>query len=358
MSTVYGTGDNDGLTLDAALLRHFHIFKTPAADFDVRTASDRHLVVHGLPARPDSQVHPRLATKWDRVAALRLEFITPELRTMPSRRRALDRDLIVRRSIADLEIARYHRKATHAFAVDRLVDVVKLWQLIPETSTNWSGAYVKRPNTEPLVSVTGEWTVPGVNPPASAWNGTGYNDGTYLCGVWVGIDGTQGTGDVMQAGTASQCVVAGGKMISTRFFAWIEWFSLPSVAVVNFPVQVGDLISCTVCAPFGNTHGSALFNNLTSGATTNVGIDPPAGTSLVGNVAEWIVEDPGMAGGGLFPFPNYGSTHFTDCSAGSQNIELDLNAAKVIDLVDASNTVLSSAYIESNRTLFCRYGTA
>jgi hypothetical protein len=204
--------------------------------------------------------------------------------------------------------------------------------------------------------VTGEWTVPGVNPPSSAWNGKGYNDGTYLCGVWVGIDGTKGTNDVMQAGTASQCVVSGGKMVSTSFFAWTEWFSLLSVTVSNYPVQVGDLISCTVCAPFGNTHGTAMFNNLTTGVTTTIGINPPAGVSLAGNVAEWIVEDPSTAANTSYPFPNYGSTHFYDCTAGSKNIELDLGSGTMIDLVDASNNVISSSLIETNRTLFCRYG--
>src|SRR5262245_63929164 len=32
----------------------------------------------------------------------------------------------------------------------------------------------------------------------------GYMDGTYICGVWVGIDGTSGSTDVLQAGTGSQ----------------------------------------------------------------------------------------------------------------------------------------------------------
>jgi len=91
------------------------------------------------------------------------------------------------------------------------------------------------------------------------------------------------------------------------------------VTVGDFPVEVGDLISCTVCAPFGPTHGTAMFNNLTSGATANVGIDPPWGRPhklrhwrLAGNVAEWIVEDPGKPDGGYYPFPDYGSTFFSD----------------------------------------------
>jgi hypothetical protein len=37
--------------------------------------------------------------------------------------------------------------------------------------------------------------------------------------------------------------------------------------------------------------------------------NPPSGTSLSGNVAEWIVEDPStIPDHKLYPFPNYGST--------------------------------------------------
>jgi hypothetical protein len=342
---------------DAEVLRHFRIFKPPSAGFNAMTASDRELSVHGLPPRPNESTHPKLAAKWRRVADRHLEYITPELRVNHSMRRGRLRNLTAKDEIPESELERFRDLVANPYTSDTFdTRKIDFRTFFPETSTNWSGAYVKRPKAEPLVSVTGEWTVPGVNPPSSAWNGKGYNDGTYLCGVWVGIDGTQGTNDVMQAGTGSLCVVSGGKMTSTSFFAWTEWFSLLSVTVANYPVQVGDLISCTVCAPFGATHGTAMFNNLTTGATTSIGINPPAGVSLAGNVAEWIVEDPSTSANVPFPFPNYGSTHFYDCTAGSKNIELDLGSGTMIDLVDAKNNVISSALIETNRTLFCHYG--
>ena len=374
MSKVRAVGSK-GQRPEAEVLRHFRVFKTPPSDFNAMTASKRELLVYGLPPRPNERTHPRLAAKWQRIAEHRLHFIQPKLRVRPSIRRTIDRDLIVRRDIAE-RVARYYEKFKLKSAGEKIADIdihrilgqlflLKsageeiadidihriLARLIPETSPNWSGAYVNRPIAEPLMTVTGEWRVPGVNPPPSAWNGTGYDDGTYWCSVWVGIDGTQGTSDVMQAGTDSQCVVSGGKVTSRMFFAWTEWFSLDPV-IVGIPIEVGDLISCTVCAPLGTTHGTAMFNNLTSGATANFGIDPPEKISLVGNVAEWIVEDPGKP---AVPFPDYGSIFFSDCIAGSKNIQLDLGSAREIDLVDASNNVISSATIESSRTLFCRY---
>lgn len=356
-----GVHEHDGKrrVQDAEILRHFKIFKPPSATFNAVNASDRELMVHGLPPRPNEGTHPRLAAKWRRVAERHLEYITPELRVIPSIRRGRVRHLSVRDHISDADVARFRDQVASPYSRLTVKDIDKIdWRrFIPETSTNWSGAYVKRPSAEPLVSVTGEWTVPGVSPPWSAWNGSGYNDGTYLCGAWVGIDGTQGTNDVMQAGTASQCVVSGGKMTSTTFFAWTEWFSLGSIVVANYPVSVGDLVSCTVCAPFGNAHGSALFNNLTTGATTTIGIDPPAGVTLVGNVAEWIVEDPSVNSTTQYPFPNYGATYFYDCTAGSKNIELDLGSGIMIDMVDAAKNVISTGLIETNRTLLCHYGS-
>jgi len=160
---------------------------------------------------------------------------------MPSIRRTIDRDLIVRREIADRELARYHEKFAFKYTGETITDIdidirriLAEWfalkytgekitdididwiltRMILEITWNWSGAYVKRPIAEPLMTVTGEWRVPGVNPPPSAWNGTGYDDGTYVCSVWVGIDGWKGTSDVLQAGTESRCVVSGGKVTS------------------------------------------------------------------------------------------------------------------------------------------------
>src|SRR5262249_18640707 len=158
--------------------------------------------------RPNERTHPRLAAKWQRIAEQRPNFIRPDLRVMPSIRRTIDRNLIVRREIADRELARYHEKFAFKYTGETITDIdidirriLAEWfalkytgekitdididwiltRMIPEKLRNWSGAYVNRPIAEPLMTVTGEWRVPGVNPPPSAWNGTGYDDGTYWC---------------------------------------------------------------------------------------------------------------------------------------------------------------------------------
>jgi hypothetical protein len=50
------------------------------------------------------------------------------------------------------------------------------------------------------------------------------------------------------------------------------------------------------------------------------GIDAPANTTLLGNVAEWITEDPGQLAGGLFQLPNFGQVQFSKCLAGSKSV--------------------------------------
>jgi hypothetical protein len=125
--------------------------------------------------------------------------------------------------------------------------------------------------------------------------------------------------------------------------------------VGGFSVSVGDQIACTVCAPFSNTHGAALFNNLTTGQVTSVPIDPPANVSLVGNAAEWIIEDPTQSSGALFPFPVYSGTTFTGCTAGTKDIELYAGDGQDIDMVQGGVT-LSTGLIEGKTTVYCHYG--
>jgi hypothetical protein len=361
--------------IEASSLPHFRMFKLPPPGFDVRQASERELLAYGLPRRPDPATHPALAAHWDRVAARQREFIKPELRPLPIRRH-VDSALLERRAILESELARYQEKQLEGGRSNVFVDLAKIIRVpvqdrltldvvrvslkeilaaLPQTSGVWSGAYVQRAASEPIVTVSGEWTVPGVNPPTQPSGGL--KDGTYLCLTWVGIDGTSGSNDVLQAGTGSQCVVSGGKFTSTRFFAWTEWFTSPWVEVTSLAISVGDRITCTVCAPFQNTHGVALFNNLTTAQTATIGIDPPAGgTSLVGNVAEWIVEDPTQSSGALYPFPVYSGTTFTGCTAGGRNTELYAWDGTELDMVQGGTT-LSTGVIQGKQTVFCHYGS-
>jgi Peptidase A4 family len=319
--------------------------KVPPVDFNPRYASERELKIYGLPVRPDAEKHPGQAALWDRVAARSLRFVRPTLVPLRDRPRSRIRDHIVPDS------------SDRIFdAIKRRLDILGIfpcWVFV-NTSTNWSGGFVNRPASEPLLTVTGQWTVPNVSPPNSAWNGTAYNDGTYICAVWVGLDGWGGTNDVLQAGTSSVVTVSGGQA-SRSYFAWIEWAGNPWTVESGFPVNPGETILCTVCAPFENTHGTAMFTNETTGLAANFGIDPPAGVALSGNVAEWIVEDPALNSTTLYPFPNYGLITFRNCNAGSKNVSRKLSDGCPINLVDGAGNVISEATFESDGTLTCNF---
>jgi hypothetical protein len=322
--------------------------KLPPAGFNVRTASERELQLYGIPRRPNADKHPQQAALWDKFAARSLRFVRPKL--VPLRDR-------VRSQVRDFTKSELTSDALLKDSIDRRLGVIgiHLCWIVPLTSTNWSGAVVNRPASESLVTVTGQWVVPSVSPPATAWNGTGYNDGIYIAAVWVGLDGWNGTTDVLQAGTNSTVTVSGSVVTARSAFSWIEWFGNGWTPESSFPVNPGESILCTVCAPFGNAHGTAMFVNQTTGLSMNFGIDPPAGVTLSGNVAEWIVEDPGQPSGALYPFPNYGLTTFQNCSTGSKDITLNLHDACPMNLLDASNNVISESTFNSDTSVTCNF---
>jgi hypothetical protein len=325
--------------------------EVPPAGFSAVTASQHELRRYGLPLRPDQDIHPVQAALWDRFASRSLRFVRPSLEPFPDRPPSELRDLRTHKLHADPIEAETIERALHQRGI-------RLCQLFPTTSSNWSGAKADRPSSEQLVTVTGEWVVPAVVPPQSAWNGKAYDDGTYICVVWVGLDGTDGTGDVLQAGTGSQVDVSGGVVTSTSYFAWTEWFGNAWKVADQFPVNPGESILCTVCAPFDNDHGAALFVNQTTGLAWNHPIDPPANVALTGNVAEWIVEDPtNLSTGFLYPFPNYGLATFTNCAAGTKHISLDLGDACPINLTDGAGKVISQGTIDSDTTMTCNFLT-
>jgi hypothetical protein len=322
--------------------------EVPPDGFDPLTASDRELRRYGLPVRPDAQRHPHQAMLWEEFAARSLRYVRPPLEPIADHVRSGIRDYRMHKLPVDPRV-------TDVIDRDLRRRGIRLCWFLPATSTNWSGAVADRPSSEPFVTVTGRWVIPNVSPPQSAWNGTGYNDGTYKCSVWVGLDGWKGTTDVLQAGTTSVVTVSGGVAQSPSSYPWIEWAGDPEKPQSDFPVNPGDAVLCTVCAPFGNAHGAAMFVNQTTGLAMNYPIDPPAGVTLSGNVAEWIVEDPGRLGGGLWPFPNYGLASFQNCTAGTKNISVNLGDACPINLIDGAGKVISRSTIDSDTSLTCNF---
>jgi Peptidase A4 family len=204
------------------------------------------------------------------------------------------------------------------------------------TSRNWAGASIKGSWT----SVTGHWMIPTVSQPQEPQG----PQGGWNSSSWVGIDGTYGSDDVLQAGVEQRVDASG----NTSYVAWCEWFAphypnSPSYIfqtnISNFAVTPGDTIYCSVqyanpivpsvtpsrhqlsfnkqqhanyldtaghihelyhsdstgrkenglTAFFGRT-GILRFVNATTGQHFSLTLEPPPGASFKGRSAEWIME--------------------------------------------------------------------
>jgi hypothetical protein len=256
-----------------------HTFEPPPKGFDPLKASAGDLLRHGYPRRPDAEREPQAAAMW--VDAMRrygqFEYVTPEIGERPDH---------------------FHGP------VRRTKDSPQ--HIANGTSFNWSGEVVFIGQGDSFAWIIGQWTVPHVYAVPGV-------PGTQYSSVWLGIDG-DGSSDVMQAGTESDS--------DGTCRAWFEWFPDFEHPINNFPVAYGDSMSLLLCHTGVNNAGLDTawlsFLNMTSKQSTSFTFTAPAGTTLVGNCAEAVVERPSV-GGGLATLPRYGICELNDVTAYSKN---------------------------------------
>ncbi len=153
------------------------------------------------------------------------------------------------------------------------------------TSNKWAGCRI--PGT--WSHAVGIWKVPTVSIPSTP-PGT---DGGWDSSSWVGLDGTFGSNDVLQAGV-QQSVAANG---ATTYVAWYEWYApatsgspgyIKQTNIDNMPIEPGDEVFAGI--HYQGRQGLVMFGNVTRGRYFSIVLDPPPGASFSGNSAEWIVE--------------------------------------------------------------------
>src|SRR5262249_39448311 len=149
-------------------------------------------------------------------------------------------------------------------------------------SKAWSGGVVFAPSGKVINWVHAEWTVPNVDPVA--------DDGSWsLCSSWIGIDG-EGSPDALGVGILYQVRSLGGGHVERFLFPYWEWSPEAAVAIENFPVAAGDVVTGTICVEGRSaTKATVIFTNQTQGTFTSFEVSAPTGTALRGNCAEWIV---------------------------------------------------------------------
>ena len=242
-------------------------------NFDPLNASAAQLVANGFPAVTDAPHQRERFTKvWSKMKD-KFHYIEPTFR---------------------VEHDRTHGPRTAGIAEGT------------QTSGNWSGAVVNPPAGQAFKYIEGDWVVPAIAAPTqNQW---------YYAASWIGIDG-DGSASVFQAGVESE-VHTSGSSTSISYYPWWEWYPGPSIAITSFPITPGDMIIMLLCSASGagSTTGTVYWTNATTGATTNVTLTAPAGTKLIGNCAEWIVEAP-TVNGGQSALADYGEVFFSVCEA-------------------------------------------
>jgi hypothetical protein len=282
--------------------------------FDPVAASPQLLERFGFPPKPDPEGAPEAYRGWQRAVT------APQMRIVPI--------------LEKTEI--YHRPV-------RLVAPPKIGSSVEAkinslsaSSTNWSG-YVavdpKNPFRNALIYAY--YVVP------IAQQAFGQCTGSWeYSGQWVGFDG-HGSNDVLQAGTEADALCSGGNR-TPYYAAWIEWAPNPESIVSNFIVKGGDALLIEVWSA-SPTSGHAFFVDFTEGESMSLAFDAPAGTSLVGNSAEWVIERPAF-GNTLAKLTNYAACPFDFCYAlGGSNRSLVYSPGG-----GASGTIYSLQMLDEN----------
>ena len=291
-------------------------FKLPPPGFNPLEAESRELALYGFPARPIED--SRMLERWKAVLGRPIRLIQPTFRPMTHKRRRLPKRA---------------PRAEHG----------------TESTDIWSGVVVHAPPGDSFRWVEGTFTVPNAFPPANAQDGVWYSAST-----WIGIDGIDGSGDVLQAGCDSD-VMTQGQSVQRQFNPWWEWFPAGSFWISNLAVSPGDTVNCLICVPDGSTTQAMIFlYNVTSGIAAPFQASVPAGVALQGNSAEWVVErleidtnTPELA--------RYGEVYFDEAKAGTaKHALLQAGSGNVIQMTDNGN-VISTGRIENATLVQVKY---
>lgn len=212
----------------------------------------------------------------------------------------------------------------------------------PETTTIWSGGITFPAKGDKIWDVNGTWNIPKATAPSGAKNGI-----TYTASTWIGIDGDDGSGDVLQAGCDAD-VTPSSSGTDYEFNPWWEWYPAGSYWITNLPkASAGDQFMCWIqCVPMisGAKADSALIflANLTGGFGLFFFATAPSKVTLQGNCAEWIVEALETGPNKAPELAKYTPVTFKNCKTVTVKDKLiESGTGNTIDMVNSGNNVIS-----------------
>jgi hypothetical protein len=280
-----------------------HTFPAPPRDLDALSASDETLASYGLPPRPDRAADPAGYRSWAEAMRLRPERWNGTLTV---------------------------RKATGSSA--RVADDSQgggaAWPASSNAVTNsntpnWSGVVHQLPltsysPTQSFYWVTAQFTVPVAQQAfSSAASGNICDGDSDFAANWVGLDGYN-QADVLQGGTDS-IATCKSNVHSTSYYAWAEWY--PGGSIRQFFVNPGDDMYVEVWNT-GDRNGCAFIEDKTTRLSATYCLTAPAGITLKGNQAEYILERCGgdsLTANHYFPLANYISSVWNQAKAQTFN---------------------------------------
>ncbi len=196
------------------------------------------------------------------------------------------------------------------------------------TNSAWAGVIASEGS---FTQVWGIMVMPNVVAPSGpAAAPIGQGDPNYCFSAWVGMDGTDGSGDVCQAGFETDLYVDGDGQVSPSTYCWAEWFPLGTLTE-SLSFSAGDTVAMMIqYYGFNSSTSSYEASVHLSDLTTGVALTPiilsieqsQIGSAFQGNTAEWIVEPTAFLNSQnqwtAAALPDFGDLIFVDAGALSQ----------------------------------------
>jgi Peptidase A4 family len=258
-----------------------HVFPPAPKDFDPFKATEKDLMRHGLPLRPDPHAQPGLAALWERQAARyrSFEHLEPKLDTAKAAKKKI---------------------TTAGLGPD------------PTESCGYQLF-----NSAPITSLFVTWTVPDLQYTPSPLNVDYFHTFVGLGFLDLHVD--------MSVDSAQN--------VTCQLWAL-------DIGNINLPVRPGDVISGSLCLNTNPAGTAAYFiTNETTAQALSFSVDtgfPPAVTINAGVTRSWTLNQP------FPPLARFGVVYFDEISAYSTSGSVSLTSGSAITMVDQNGRTLAS----------------
>jgi hypothetical protein len=254
--------------------------EAPPAGFDPINASDEELAYHGFPPRPNQNTDPKSYATWVRAMNASANRIVPKLEPTSIAHRQSGTD-------QDVNAAALENKVPTPGPHDNNLIIANMSGYVAQSGTTSYGA-------NSFYYIVSNFVVPVAQQ-------AGCTGGWAYASAWDGIDGF-GSSDVLQAGIEFDAYCSGFTH-AAYYSAWYEWYPYGEVRISGFPIAPNNEMFVEVWHTSA-TQGYAYLVNITTGQAVELAFTAYPGYPLLGNSAEWIVEDSGPSIIGTIPVWN------------------------------------------------------